>query len=222
MVVMDVVGERAGRPDGTGPDGVLYALRALCPRVGPVCCAGACPVVRGDARRREPPDVADLRFPDLEFEAVVVHRLARRSVRAVADARSGRPAPRVWRFLADAPPAPPPRLALAGAATLLGYDLPLAVVGACTVLGRPPGVRERDAHDRIAATLGDCLRELIRCVDDPDRRPAALRLAGAGDGAWRRAEHLWRLRGRPTAAEDERDTLDRLMHAEAARLLGGC
>jgi uncharacterized protein DUF5995 len=240
-VATNVTGERQHPdPDSAGLDAALHALRALCPSMcAPSCCTWVCSTAVGDVRRRrrgapgaggvgpDPagahPEVTALEFPDLEFEAVVVRRLAHRYLKVVADAQAGRPVPRAWRVLVDPPPVPPTRLALAGVGTLLGYDLPLALVGACTVLGRTPSGRERDAHGRVATVLGTCIRELVRRAGDPAETAAAARLDGpaARDAAWRRAEHLWTLRGRPAEAEAERDALDRAVRAAAARLLAG-
>ena len=241
-VATNITGERhdPADPDGNGLDGVLHALRALCPSVcAPSCCTWACSTVVGDVRRRrgaalvdvavlelpdpELPDLEfpDLEFPDLEFEAVLVRRLAHRYLKVVADAQARRPVPRTWQLLLEPPPVRPPRLALAGVGTLIDYDLTLALVGACTVLGRTPGSRERDAHARVAEVLGTCLRELMRRTGDAVEQAAAGGLDGPAPrgAAWRRAEHLWTLRGRPAEAEAEAEALDRAVHAHTAHLL---
>jgi Family of unknown function (DUF5995) len=240
-VATNVTGERQNPPDGDGAglDSVLHALRALCPSVSaPSCCTWVCSAVVGDVRRRRRgapgglagagPDLdgsalefSDLEFPDLEFEAVLVRRLAHRYLKVVADARAGRAVPRAWQLLFDPPPVSPTRLALAGVGTLLDYDLTVALVGACTVLGRAPSSKERDAHGRVATVLGTCIRELVRRGGDPTEMAAAARLDSATtrDTAWQRAERMWTLRGRPVEAEAERDALDRTVHADATRLL---
>jgi hypothetical protein len=108
-------------------------------------------------------------------------------------------------------------------ATLLAYDLTLAFAGTCTVLGRSPGAGERDAHTRVAELLGACGRTLARRVGDRAAAVTAVRLDGPATraAAGCRAERLWRLRGRPAEAEQERDALDREAHADALRVLAG-
>jgi xanthosine utilization system XapX-like protein len=209
------------RPDrrGTGLEGVLEALGARCPgpEGAPGCWAWVCRAVVGDVHGRPPGE------PDLEFETVLVRRLAHRHLAVVADAAAGRPVPRAWHLLHEPPPAPPVRLALAGVATLLAYDLTLAFAGTCTVLGRSPGAGERDAHTRVAELLGACGRTLARRVGDRAAAVTAVRLDGPATraAAGCRAERLWRLRGRPAEAEQERDALDREAHADALRVLAG-
>jgi hypothetical protein len=160
---------------------------------------------------------------DPEFEAVLVRRLAHRHRRTVAAAAAGRPVPRVWRLLLDPSPAPAARRALAGVGALLHYDLTLAFAGTCTVLGRDPGSRERAAHARVAASLVACGRELVLRSGGPAEARAAGRLdtPAVRDACCRRAEHLWTLRGRPAEAEQERDALDREVHATALLSLTG-
>jgi hypothetical protein len=179
----------------------------------------------GDVRDRHlgASALADALEPDAEFEQVLARRFAGRYLRVVADGAEGRPVPRVWQLLLDPPPVRPARLALAGVGALLMYDLTIAFVGACTVLGRGPGRHERDVHRRAAALLGACGRELVRGSGDPAERAAAAFLdsPAARDAAWARAEHLWTLRGRPAEAEQERETLDREVRADAVRTLSG-
>jgi Family of unknown function (DUF5995) len=237
-VATNAPGERQDRPDrgSSGLDAVLRALRAQCRRgcAAPgatLCCTWVCWAVVGEVRGRglvpgpddEASALVDLPEPDAEFEAVLVRRFADRYLRVVADRAEGRPVPRVWQLLLDPPPARPARLALAGVAALLAYDLTLAFVGTCTVLGRAPGRRERDAHHRIAALLGTCVRELVRRSGDAADMAAAAQVdsPAARDAAWNRAQHLWTLRGRPAEAEEERVALDREVRADALRTLGG-
>lgn len=210
--------EGHGGAVGPGLEGVLRALAALHPAVcagpgvPPTCCTWACRTVVTRV---------DGRTPDREFEAVLARRLADRYLKVVADAAARRPVPRSWQPLVAPPQAPPARLALAGVGTLLHYDLTLAFVGACTVLGRDPGVREREAHARVATVLGTCVRELVRRAGDAAESAAAARLDSPRTRAvaLRRAEHLWALRGRPGEAGEERDALDREVCAEVMRVL---
>lgn len=211
-VATDVGGREGHRPGGL--DGALDALRTL-GAPAPACCTWACCAVVGAVRdRRGAAGGTD----DAEFEAVLVRRFADRYLR-VAGAGTGGPVPGVWRLLLDPPRRRPELLAVAGVGALLRYDLTLAAVGACTVLGRTPGARERDAHRRVAALLGDCGRELAR-VDGPAGATAArLDSPAVRDAAWRRVEYLWALRGWPAEAEDARVALDRDVRAEALDLL---
>jgi hypothetical protein len=203
---------------------VLRALTALHPAVlagpdAPSSCTWVCRVVVGHVHERR----GSAAEPDLEFEAVLVRRLAARYLKVVADAAAGRPVARSWEPLLALPSASPARIALAGVGTLLHYDLTLAFAGACTVLGRDPGPQERAAHTRVATVLGTCVRELVRRAGDPAETAAAGRLDSpqTRTAALRRAEHLWVLRGCPAEAEEERDALDREVRADVGRLLTG-
>ncbi len=216
--------ERYDRPGGSGLEGVLRALTALHPAVlagpgAPSSCTWVCRVVVGHVQERR----GCAGEPDLEFEAVLVRRLADRYLRVVADAAAGRPVARSWEPLLALPSASPARIALAGVGTLLHYDLTLAFAGACTVLGRDPGPQERAAHTRVATVLGTCVRELVRRAGDPAETAAAGRLDSpqTRTAALRRAEHLWVLRGCPAEAEEERDALDREVRVDVGRLLTG-
>ncbi len=220
MVVAVATNAVRERPyGGGGLEGVLEALGALHPGAGgaPAGWTWACRAVVGDVHGRPPGE------PGLEFETVLVRRLAHRYLTVVTDAEAGRPVPRAWHLLLAPPPAPPARLALAGVATLLAYDLTLAFAGTCTVLGRGPGTPERDAHARVAELLGKCGRTLVRRVGDRAAEAAAGRLDASAtrDAVRCRAERLWLLRGRPAEAEQERDALDREVRADVLRLLGG-
>ncbi len=216
--------ERYDRPGGSGLEGVLRALTALHPAVlagpgAPSSCTWVCRVVVGHVQERR----GCAGEPDLEFEAVLVRRLADRYLRVVADAAAGRPVARSWEPLLALPSASPARIALAGVGTLLHYDLTLAFAGACTVLGRDPGPEERAAHTRVATVLGTCVRELVRRAGGSAETAAAGRLDSpqTRTAALRRAEHLWVLRGCPAEAEEERDALDREVRADVGRLLTG-
>jgi Family of unknown function (DUF5995) len=228
-VAMNATGERHDRGDGGGGlDGVLRALRAPAPggHTGPPCCTWVCSTVVGDVRDRGLHTGAALlgdEEPDPEFEAVLVRRLAHRYLGVVADAAAGRPVPAVWQLLLDPPPVRPVRLAVAGVGTLLGFDLTLAFVGTCTVLGRTPDGRECGTHHRVAALLGSCAREVVRCIGgaaDP-ALAGAVDAPAAWDAAWLRAVRLWALRGRPAKAEAERRLLDLDLRAAALRTLSG-
>jgi hypothetical protein len=239
-VATNAAGEWQDHPDpgSTGLDGTLRALRALgagpCRTPGtPTCCTWLCSAVVGEVRAAGPSgpgavSTADVGLPgngepDPEFDEVLVRRLAQRYLRVVADHAAGRPVPEVWDLLLAPPPARPARLALAGANTLLGYDLVLAVVGTCTVLGRTPGSRERDGHHRLAALLGARGLDVVRHSGDGAEVEAAAGLGSpaARAAAWRRAEHLWTLRGRPAEAEVARAALDLAVHTSAVDLLTG-
>jgi hypothetical protein len=211
---------------GTGLEGVLHAVQALrpggsgAPRA-PACCTWLCEAVVSDVHERglAAPGVD----PGLEFETVLVRRLAHRYLKVIADAAAARPVAWTWRLLFDPPPASRARRAVAGVGALLGYDLTLAFASTCTVLGREPGSREREAHGRVAAMLGARAGELVRRTGRPADVAVAARLDGPAhrEAARRRAECLWTLRGRPSEAEAERDALDRETYFATLRLLAG-
>jgi hypothetical protein len=227
------VGERQDHPGraAAGLDGVLRALRAVgfgpCRTAGAASCgAWLCSAVVGEVRDGGTVRYGDPEFdsePDPEFDEVVVRRLAHRHLRVVADRAAGLPVPRVWELLLSPPPTRPARLALAGAVTLLGYDLTLAVVGTCTVLGRTPGVRERTGHHRLGALLAAHGLDLVRRAGDPGDVAAAVGLAAPAvlTAAWERAVCLWTLRGRPAEADAERVALDLAVAASPAKVLAG-
>jgi hypothetical protein len=237
-VATRAVEERQADPGAavSGLDGVLRALQAV--GAGPCRTSGAVPSGPGscgtwlcgaavaevrDGRGLRLGDLGSDPGPDPEFDEVVVRRLAHRHLRVVADHAAGLPVPRVWELLLTPPRARPARLALAVAVTLLGYDLTLAVVGACTVLGRTPGARERTGHHRLAALLAVHGLDLVRRAGDPDDVAAAVGLAAPEvlAGAWERVGCLWTLRGRPAEAEAGRIALDRAVHASAQQVLAG-
>ena len=100
----------------------------------------------------------------------------------------------------------PARITLAGGLTIVGHDLPSAVVSTCTLLGRTPGPAERAAVEMIVELIADRLRDDAAVV-------ALLGSDGVGvlvsrHDAWRQAEHLWAVRGRPSEAEEERAAMD--------------
>jgi hypothetical protein len=150
-----------------------------------------------------------------EFRSALPVELTRRYLRAVHRHARGDGPPRVWqvvlaRWEAAADPA---RTALAGAHALVGYDLAPAVVTTCTLLGRSPGRAERTAVLTLAGRIA-ALAAGSRLADTPG-------LLLAGGEAWRQAEHLWSVRGRPSVAERERIALDWRTALVARTLLGG-
>ena len=146
---------------------------------------------------------------DTEFVAVLVTELARRYLRAVSGYARGATVPRAWREVIgrwDPENIDPARITLAGGLTIVGHDLPSAVVSTCTLLGRTPGPAERAAVQMIVGLIADRLRADAAVV-------ALLGADGVGvllsrHDAWRQAEHLWAVRGRPSEAEEERAAMD--------------
>ncbi|MCH6169444.1 DUF5995 family protein [Pseudonocardia alaniniphila] len=146
---------------------------------------------------------------DPEFVAVLVTELARRYLRAVSCYARGARVPRAWREVLgrwDPENIDPARITLAGGLTIVGHDLPSAVVSTCTLLGRTPGPAERAAVQMIVGLIADRLRDDAAVV-------ALLGSDGVGvllsrHDAWRQAEHLWAVRGRPSEAEEERAAMD--------------
>lgn len=231
-VATRAVEERRNHPGrgAAGLDGVLRALRT--PDLGACRTSGAascgtwlCSAVVTDVRDggARGAVVSGEGEPDPEFEQVLVRRLAHRYLRVVADRVAGRPVPQAWGLVLASPTARPARLALAGAATLLGYDLVLAVVGTCTVLGRTPGVRERAGHHRVATLLAAHGLDMVRRSGDPVEVAAAAGLGAPAvlAAAWTRAAHLWTVRGRPAEAEAEQAALDLAVHRSVAEVLAG-
>ncbi|TQM14401.1 DUF5995 family protein [Pseudonocardia kunmingensis] len=165
-----------------------------------------------------PPDAAR------EFRAALVAELMRRYLRAVRGHARAAAAARVWRVVLDRweAGADPARTTLAGAHALVGYDLPPAVVSACTVLGRVPGRVERavvrDVVGLVSGAVGDAAADadLLTRADARD-----LVLLFARGEHWRRAVQLWAVRGRPSEAEKERAALDASAAPVAEVLLGG-
>lgn len=159
---------------------------------------------------------------DAEFRSALLAELARRYLRAVRAHARGIGAPRVWQIVLsrwECGDGDPARTALAGAHALVCFDLPPAVVSACTLLGRSPGLVEqavvRAVTDRIARLANDTAAD-TRSRDDA--RGLALLLSRSE--CWRQAEHLWTLRGRPSEAEKERAALDWRAALVARALLG--
>jgi hypothetical protein len=124
-----------------------------------------------------------------ELTGAVAEELVRRHRRV----RAGGAVPLVWQLAGRPGPG-----AVLGA--LVGFDLPIAVVSACTLLGRPPGPVERDRAEQLARRIAEGLGG-----DRPRVR-------------WADVELLWALRGRPAATEAARADLDLRV---ACRLLGG-
>jgi hypothetical protein len=136
--------------------------------------------------------LAGLAGADDDLTAAVVEELVRRHRRV----RAGGAVPLVWQLAGRADPDRAP----AALAALVGFDLPIAVVSACTLLDRPPGPAECDRAERLARRIADGLG---RCGPGPGLR-------------WAEVELLWALRGQPAAAEAGRADLD---HRVARRLL---
>ena len=160
---------------------------------------------------------------DTEFREALVAELARRYLRAVGAHARGSASPRVWQVLLsrwEAGTADPARTALAGAHALVSFDLPPAVVSACTLLGRRPGPVEQAVVQavtgRLARLANDAAAADVRSDDDA----SGLALLLSRSEGWRQAEHLWTLRGRPSEAEKERAALDWRAALVARALLG--
>jgi hypothetical protein len=183
---------------------------------------GAGPVGRvltaiADAAGDGPPDAAH------EFRSALLAEIVRRYLRAVrAHARPGS-VPRVWQVVLDRweAGADPVRTTLAGVHALVGYDLAPAVVSACTVLGRAPGRTERAVVQDVVGLIADAVTAVAADADALTRADARdLILLGSRGEHWRRAEHLWAVRGRPSEAEKERAALDGHAALVASALLG--
>jgi hypothetical protein len=161
---------------------------------------------------------------DGEFRAALLAELARRYLRAVRAQARGSEALRVWQVVLsrwEGGARDPARIALAGAHALVCYDLPPAVVSACTLLGRSPGPVERAVVQaltgRIARLANDAAGKDTGSRDDA----SGLALLLSRSECWRQAEHLWTLRGRPSEAEKERAAMDWRAALVARALLGG-
>jgi hypothetical protein len=150
---------------------------------------------------------------DPELDAALVVELARRYLQVVRDHERGVVLPRVWQVVLDSwgrPGADPRRIALAGVQALVGHDLPAAVVSTCTLLGRTPGPAERGEVEALVLYLAGLAGEAARDTADAatlDDASGLELLLNRGE-AWRQAEHLWSLRGRPSEAERYRSALD--------------
>jgi hypothetical protein len=125
-----------------------------------------------------------------ELTGAVAEELVRRHRRV----RASGAVPLVWQLAGRPGPG------AAALAALVGFDLPIAVVSACTLLDRPPGPVERDRAEQLARRIAEGL-------------------GGGGPRVrWADVELLWALRGRPAATEAARADLDLRV---ARRLLGG-
>jgi len=120
-----------------------------------------------------------------DLTAAVVEELVRRHQRACA----GGAVALAWQLAERCHPGPEP----AALTALVGFDLPVAVVSACTLLDRPPGPVERDRAELLA-------RRIAEGLDRPGTGPRV---------PWAEVELLWALRGQPAAAEAGRADLDR-------------
>ena len=197
------------------PDAIVHVLSRLQPGADAGCPGeGAGPVNRLLAEVVEAASIDGDLAPDGEFVAVLVTELAKRYLRAVSGRTRGLPVPRAWQEIFDRwDPATSDaaRITLAGGLTIVGHDLPSAVVSACTLLGRTPGPAERAAVQLIVALVADTVRETAAAAALPATADVAggpgLLLSSRND-AWRQAEHLWAVRGRPSEAEKERAAMD--------------
>lgn len=161
-----------------------------------------------------------------EFRAALLAELTRRYLRAVRAHARGSGAPRVWQVVLsrwEGGAGDPARTALAGAHALVCYDLPAAVVSACTLLGRNPGPAEQAVvqalTDRIARLANETAATGTAATDSRDDAHGLALLLSRSE-CWRQAEHLWTLRGRPSEAEKERAALDWRAALVARALLG--
>jgi hypothetical protein len=160
---------------------------------------------------------------DAEFRAALVAELARRYLRAVRAHARGSGAPRVWQVLLsrwEGGAGDPARTALAGAHALVCYDLPPAVVSACTLLGRSPGPVEQAVVQELTGQITRLANEAGATDSRSDDDASGLALLLSRSECWRQAEHLWTLRGRPSEAEKERAALDWRAALVARALLG--
>ncbi|OLS99652.1 hypothetical protein BJF90_38850 [Pseudonocardia sp. CNS-004] len=163
---------------------------------------------------------------DLEFRSELVAELVRRYLRAVRAQARGSGAPRVWQVVLgrwEGGAGDPARTALAGAHALVCFDLPPAVVSACTLLGRGPGPGEEATVQAVTGQLARLANEAAAAAatDMGSRDDASgLALLLSRSECWRQAEHLWTVRGRPSEAEKERAALDWRAALVARALLG--
>jgi hypothetical protein len=164
---------------------------------------------------------------DADFQAALLAELARRYLRAVRAHARGSGVPRVWQVVLgrwEGGGGDPARTALAGAHALVCYDLPPAVVSACTLLGRAPGRVEQAVVQAVTERIARLANEAaaITAAADIGSRDDArgLALLLSRSECWRQAEHLWTLRGRPSEAEKERAALDWRAALVARALLG--
>ena len=165
------------------------------------------------------------RFRDPEFLSRLTVEFARRYFAAVRADAEGREPARSWRVLIDRRSdlsVGPMEFALAGANAHVNFDLAIAVVQACTVLGRTfPGPTEHADEQEIIAIFArrmcglrdDFEHWLARGLDgtvvDRIRDDAgSLAVVLSRDSAWRRSESLWALRYRPAEFDEECAAID--------------
>ena len=163
-------------------------------------------------------------FRDPEFLARLDVEFARRYFAAVRADAAGEPVPRSWSVLLDRradPAIGPMEYAVAGVNAHVNFDLAPAVVRTCTVLGREPGAGEHADYQAINGIFAQHMsglrdhyeswleRELDGTVIDRIMDGAGtLSVVLSRDAAWRRAQHLWALRTRPTEYDRECDSID--------------
>jgi hypothetical protein len=174
-------------------------------------------------------------FRDPEFLNRLDVEFAKRFFHAVRADAAGRPAPRCWQVLFDRRSderIDPMRFAVAGVNAHVNFDLAFAVVTTCEALPRPLGETERADYDVIndvfAEQMGDLRRHyedrftqvLDRVVfDDLADDAGDITVIVARDAAWRRAEYLWTLRGKPEFQREE-DAIDWRASMLARGILG--
>jgi hypothetical protein len=220
LVAIESEAVETGDPDR--PGGVVDAVAGLQEGADAgVRGHGAGPVGRLLTAIAAPDDTAAQL--DSELRAALVAELARRYLRAVRAYARGSGAPRVWQVLLtrwEGGTGDPARTALAGAHALVCFDLPPAVVSACTLLGLSPGPVEQAVVQAVTAQIARLANEAA-ATDSQSRDDASgLALLLSRSECWRQAEHLWTLRGRPSEAEKERAALDWRAALVARALLG--
>jgi hypothetical protein len=220
LVAIESGAVETGDPDR--PGGVVDAVAGLQEGADAgVRGHGAGPVGRLLTAVAAPDDAAAQLETD--FRAALVAELARRYLRAVRAHARGSGAPRVWQILLsrwEGGTGDPARTALAGAHALVCFDLPPAVVSACTLLGRSPGPVEQAVVQAVTGQITRLANEAA-VTDTRSRDDASgLSLLLSRSECWRQAEHLWTLRGRPSEAEKERAALDWRAALVARALLG--
>lgn len=211
------VAYRVGGPPGPGPrpamiDPVLEQLDAVqlraeahpprCREDGLACVNRLLTAIVQEVRDR-----LGLVFDDPEFGATLVVQLTWRYLQAVGDLRTDTAVPRSWRVLLDrrdAADITAEQFTLAAVSTLIHHDLGPALVSTATVLGRSLGPVEKADCDALVAVVA----ERARMLETETAQDAGFAAALSRNGAWRVAEHLWTLRGRPVEAEAERAALD--------------
>ena len=227
LVAIESGAAETGDPDR--PGGVVDAVAGLQQGADAgICGHGAGPVGRLLTAVAAPDDVSasGSAQPDGEFRAALVGELVRRYLRAVRAHARGSGAPRVWQVVLsrwEGGAGDPARTALAGAHALVCFDLPPAVVSACTLLGRSPAPAEQAAVQAVTGQIARLANDAAAAAatDTGSRDDASgLALLLSRSECWRQAEHLWTLRGRPSEAERERAALDWRAALVARALLG--